>query len=290
VTPTRPDRRRVHVGARRTLAAKAHVNRGHPALAMPSAAGIMTARTLANSHPSLLDLLSPGMSVLDVGCGPGTLTAEMAVLVAPGQVMGMDVNPEMIRLAEASVPSTGTPNLTFYTADIRTSEWSERFDLANAARVLQWLPDPVVAVRRMAKAVAPGALVVLLDYDHTRARWAGEPDAWARFFSAFLAWRAGAGLDNAITRQLPAVARSAGLGDVELRPQVTSVRAGEPDFFRVAGAWRMIAESRGRQMVAASYVTERQRRAALDALTDWMQGADASHTVHEVCVVARRPA
>jgi 2-polyprenyl-3-methyl-5-hydroxy-6-metoxy-1,4-benzoquinol methylase len=54
------------------------VNFAEHAYIPPEAAGIMTARTLANSHPTLLDLLTPGVSVLDVGCGPGTLTIEIA--------------------------------------------------------------------------------------------------------------------------------------------------------------------------------------------------------------------
>ena len=48
-------------------------------------------RTLGKSAPELLPYLKPGMSVLDVGCGPGTLTMEVANIVAPGQVVGTDL-------------------------------------------------------------------------------------------------------------------------------------------------------------------------------------------------------
>jgi SAM-dependent methyltransferase len=260
-----------------------------PAWVPPEAAGIMTARTLANSHPTLPDLLRPGMAVLDVGCGPGTLTAEMARRVAPGHAVGMDINPDMIRAAEAASPPAEVANLVFYTGDIRESTWDAEFDLANTARTLQWLPNAALAVERMARAVVPGGAVVLLDYDHTRARWNGEPEAWTRFYAAFLAWRDGAGLDNAIAGQLPALAEAAGLIDIDVRPQVTTVQAGEPDFFRVAGAWRMVIDSRGRQMVAAGYLDERDRTAALDGFTEWMQQPGAAQTIHECCVVARRP-
>ena len=92
----------------------------------PEAAGIMTARTLANSHPTLLDLLTPGMSVLDVGCGPGTLTIEIARRVDPAPVVGMDVNPDMVRAAEAASPPGEIPNLVFYVGDIRESTWDCR--------------------------------------------------------------------------------------------------------------------------------------------------------------------
>ena len=251
--------------------------------------GIMTARTLENSHPALLGVLAAGMSVLDVGCGPGTLTAEIARHVDPGPVVGMDANPEMIRAAEEAHPPGSIPNLVFYRGDIRESGWDGEFDLISAARMLQWVPDPDAALRRMARAVTPGGLVVALDLDHTRTEWSHPPRAWARFTEAFLGWRAAGGLDNAIARHLPALSEAAGLIEMERRPQVTTVRAGDADFFRVAGQWRMVAASRGRQMVAAGYITEDERGAALEAFTRWMRQADATQTLHEALIVARRP-
>jgi len=253
------------------------------------AMGIMTARTLENGHPALLGFLDTDMSVLDVGCGPGILTAEIARRVNPGAVVGMDANPEMIRAAERANPPGSIPNLVFYTGDIRESGWDGEFDLVNAARVLQWIPDPGVAMERMARAAAPGGLVVAVDFDHTQAEWSAPPKVWTRFYAAFLAWRAAGGLDNAIARRLPELSLAAGLVDTDWRPRVTTVRAGDPDFFRVAGQWRMVAESRGRQMVAAGEITEDERGAALDAFTAWMKRADAVQTVHEAFMAARRP-
>ncbi len=249
------------------------------------AMGIMTARTLANSHPTLLRLLEPGTSVLDVGCGPGTLTIEIARRVDPGAVVGMDANPEMIRAAEEASPPG---NLIFYTGDIRESSWDGEFDVVNAARTLQWIPDAAVALRRMARAAAPGGFVVVLDLDHTKAEWNDPPKAWTRFHGAFLDWREAGGLDNAIARRLPGLCEAAGLVDVASTPQITTVRAGDADFFRVAGLWRMVIESRGRQMVAAGHLAETERRDALDAFTEWMKDPAATQTVHEACIVARR--
>jgi SAM-dependent methyltransferase len=254
----------------------------------PEAAGIMTARTLANSHPTLLDLLTPGMSVLDVGCGPGTLTIEIARRVDPAPVVGMDVNPDMVRAAEAASPPGEIPNLVFYAGDIRESTWDGEFALAAATRTLQWLAEPDAAVVKMAQAVVPGGLVVLRDYDHTAAEWSREPHEWARFYAAFLDWRAAGGLDNAIAHRLPALAHGADLVDAGVTPEITRVRAGDPDFFRAAGMWRMVVESRGRQMVHAGYLTETERGAALSAYTHWMQEPGALMTLHETSMVARR--
>jgi len=254
----------------------------------PEAAGIMTARTLANSHPTLLSLLSPGMSVLDVGCGPGTLTMEIARRVDPAPVVGMDINLDMLRAAEAVSPPGEIPNLVFYAGDIRESTWDAEFTLAAATRMLQWLPDPDAAVAKMAQAVVPGGLVVLRDYDHTKAVWSSEPPEWTRFYAAFLGWRTAGRLDNAIAERLPVLAEAAELVDAGITPEITRVRAGDADFFRAAGMWRMVIESRGRQMVHAGYLTEAEREAALSAYTQWMQEAGATMTLRETSMVARR--
>jgi SAM-dependent methyltransferase len=255
----------------------------------PPPPDILTRRTLANSHPTLLRLLRPALSVLDVGCGPGTLTREIARLVAPAAVVGMDRSRAMIRTAEAAMTQGGEDNLVFYVGDIRESAWNDEFDVVNAARALAWIPDPGRALARMARAAVPGGRVVVRDDDHTQAEWSGAPEAWLRFVRAFLRWREAGGLDNAMARRLPALAEAAGLEDMALTRHVTAVKAGAADFFRVAGRWRMIVESRGRQVVAAGHLSESERRGALAAYTEWMRGSGAVHTSHEACLVARRP-
>ncbi len=265
------------------------MNIGGRACTAPADVGIMAARTLANSYPALIRFLERNTSVLDVGCGPGTLTMEMARRVDPGVVVGMDANPEMIRAAEEASPPGAIPNLVFYTGDIRESGWDGEFELVNCCRTLEWVPDLEVAIDRMARATAPGGHVVLIDFDHTKAEWSDPPEAWTRFYHAFLDWRTAGGLDNALAHRLPGLCAAAGLADVEVTPKITTVRAGEPDFFRVAGRWRMLIESRGRQMVLAGRLAETERRNAFEAFTEWMMAPGATETVHETCVAARHP-
>jgi SAM-dependent methyltransferase len=254
------------------------------------ALAIMTARTLANSHACLLKLLRPGQDVLDVGCGPGTLTIETARRTLPGRVVGLDVNPEMLAAAREASPPGALPNLTFLEGDIRDGGWEDEFDLVTAARVLQWIPDAERALAPVIAAARPGGLIVVLDYDHTRARWTRPPASWRRFYGAFLDWRAAAHLDNAVVRRLPGLFEAAGLVDIRTIPHVSTVSAGQADFFRVAGMWRLAADSRGRQMVAAGQLEEGEREVAVTEYTEWMQTRAAALTLHEACVIGRRPA
>jgi SAM-dependent methyltransferase len=236
----------------------------------------------------LLRLLVPGMSVLDVGSGPGTLTAEIARRVAPGPVVGLDVNPAMVALARARHPRRQFPNLAFRRGDVRRVRWIGAFDLVNAAQTLQWTPAPQSAVDRMARAVRAGGRVVLMDVDHTRVAWSRPPAAWTRFVEAFGRWRAARGLDDAVAQRLGPMLEAAGLGDVEVITRVRVVHAADGDFFRVAGGYRMLAESHGRGVVAAGHCTERERVAALAAFTRWMRGARASQRTLETVAIGMR--
>lgn len=248
-------------------------------------AGILGARTLANGHPTLLEHLRPGVSVLDVGCGPGTLTAEIARRARPGAVVGMDTSHAMIRAAEAAVSE---PNLAFYVGDITTSEWNAEFDLAVATRTLQWVRDPARAIARMARAVDVNGRLIVRDYDHGRTRWSDVPKEWLRFHAAFLAWRQRLGLDNAVGTRAAALLDAAGLVDIDITPHDTRAVSGSADFFRVAGLWRVLADAHGPKMAAAGFATDDECRSAIDAYTRWMQTPDVTYTAYEACAVARR--
>ncbi len=261
-------------------------NRAHRSGETPS---ILPARTLANSHPDLLALLRPGIDVLDVGCGPGALTIEIARRVLPGRVVGLDINREMLAAARRASPPGALPNLAFREGNIRDGAWEAEFDLVSATRVLQWIPDVEGALAAMIAAARAGGLVVAVDYDHARARWLSPPAAWTRFHLAFLDWRAHGGLDNALARRLPALLEAAGLIELRATPRAVTVRAGEPDFFRVAGAWRLVAESRGRQMTAAGALSAAEREAAVADYGEWMGRRSAALTLHEASVTGRRP-
>src|ERR1700723_769203 len=75
-------------------------------------------RTAQNSAAYLLPHLSPGLSVLDVGCGPGTITADLADLVSPGVVTAAEITADALALAEAEVARRGTENVQFAVADV----------------------------------------------------------------------------------------------------------------------------------------------------------------------------
>ncbi|MDH3300657.1 MAG: class I SAM-dependent methyltransferase, partial [Acidimicrobiia bacterium] len=110
----------------------------------PSVLRSHTWRTVENSAAYLIPHLRPGVSVLDVGCGPGTITADLAERVAPGAVTGIDVAAVIIDQARRD---NQLDNLTFAVGDCyRLSFADDSFDIVHAHQVLQHLSDPVAAL------------------------------------------------------------------------------------------------------------------------------------------------
>src|SRR5689334_11127837 len=95
---------------------------------------VLDRRTLQAGNENLLKLLRSGQSVLDVGCGSGSITSGIAEAVGPtGKVLGIDTSEHLIALARQNFAAI--TNLRFQVADIGTFDPVERFDLVSAARV-----------------------------------------------------------------------------------------------------------------------------------------------------------
>lgn len=230
----------------------------------------LDSRSLATDHRRLARLLLPGMSVLDVGCGSGVITAGIAQAVGPtGTVVGVDVNEEL--LAQAAAKHSGQQNLSFESANVHRLSYRDAFDVVTAARVLQWLGDPMSALAGMVAAVKPGGRIVVLDYSHAKAHWEPEPPvAFTRFYDAFLDWRADAGMDNAIADHLGAMFSDVGLLNVEVTDESELTGRGDPDFDRRMSLWPSVIATRGHQVVADGMLEEAALAAAGEAFTQWL--------------------
>ena len=114
-------------------------------------------RTAENSAGYLLSQLRPGQNLLDVGCGPGTITCDLARLVSPGSVTGVDASEEVVGEARSTAADAGVANVTFEVGsvfDLRFGDGS--FDVVHAHQVLQHVGDPVAALGRDAPGLPPG--------------------------------------------------------------------------------------------------------------------------------------
>lgn len=251
---------------------------------------ILDTRSLATSHRRLRQLLTPGVSVLDVGCGTGAITCGIPTALGSHvvRVVGVDVNAAFID--EARRRHARVPGLSFEVADVHALPFRDDFDIVTAARVLQWLRRPGDALRAMVAATRPGGRVVVLDYNHEKLAWDPAPPAsMQRFYAAFLAWRAEAGMDNAVADRLPALFETARLASITVTPQHETARRGEPDFAVRAGIWADVAATRGHQMVADGAIDEATRAAAAVEYRAWVAEKATRQTMYLLAVDGVRP-
>lgn len=184
----------------------------------PSVLASHTVRTAENSCGYLLPYLREGMRVLDVGCGPATITLDLAALVGPsGQVTGLELFEETLELGRTEAAKRGDDRTRFEAADVMALPYDDgSFDVVHAHQVLQHLTDPVAALREMWRVLAPGCVLAARDADYAEMSWYPQPrelDRWRELYLAVA--RANEATPDA-ARHLRAWARAAALENIKL--------------------------------------------------------------------------
>lgn len=117
-------------------------------------------RTLENSAAYVLPYLKPGMKILDVGCGPGSITTDLAKHVPDGRVTGIEIEAGPLQEAQRFAEAEGVSNVKFETGDIHDLKYEdETFDMVHVHQVLQHVADPVKALSEMRRVVKVGGIV-----------------------------------------------------------------------------------------------------------------------------------
>jgi ubiquinone/menaquinone biosynthesis C-methylase UbiE len=174
-----------------------------------------TWRTAENSSAYVLPYLRTGQAVLDVGCGPGTITADLALLVAPGEVVGLDASAEVVAQAQSHATALGLANVRFEVGDLFALPYpDESFDVVHLHQVLQHLADPAAALVQLRRVLRPDGLLAARDSDYGAFTWAPD-DPWLdRWLALYFDVTRRNGHDARIGPKLPALARAAGFDDV----------------------------------------------------------------------------
>ncbi|HEY5234897.1 MAG TPA: aromatic amino acid lyase, partial [Rhabdochlamydiaceae bacterium] len=108
--------------------------------------------------------ISPQAHILDVGCGDGRITAELASRAQEGLVIGVDASPSMVDFASRNFPPPEHPNLRFQLGMAEEVKFTEKFDLIVSFSCFHWLKNPEKAFRRMSAALKPGGEMLILTY------------------------------------------------------------------------------------------------------------------------------
>jgi SAM-dependent methyltransferase len=122
----------------------------------------MSQRSFDTHGQFFASYLSAGVSVLDCGCGPGSITVGIAERVSPGKVVGVDFGASQIARATATVKSSGLSNVSFQTGDCYALPFdANTFDRVFSHALFEHLSDPVRALKELRRVLCPNGVIGL---------------------------------------------------------------------------------------------------------------------------------
>jgi ubiquinone/menaquinone biosynthesis C-methylase UbiE len=240
-----------------------------------------TWRTVENSAAYLIEALQPGLSLLDVGCGPGTITVDFGSRLAPGAVVGFDYADEVVAVARSQEPNLS--NVTFAQADVYGLEYDDdAFDIVHAHQVLQHLTDPIAALREMRRVVKPGGIVAARDSDYSLFGWAPNDARFVRWLEIYRAVARHNRAEPDAGRYLLQWAHQAGFRDVTYTTSTWSFATDETRAWW-GGLWadRLTHSALAQQAVDYGIASPNELNSCAAAFREWSSNADGTFiTVH----------
>jgi len=253
-----------------------------------TATKIFDNRSLKVDYRTLEPILKHGISVLDVGCGTGAISKDIAKIVGnSGKVTGIDNTQKFIESGKATYKYI--ENLELIHCDLFDFEPHQKYDLIVSARMLQWLNNPKDALLKMKSLLHPNGRISILDYNHNKLEWNPEPpQSMKEFYKIFLKWRKDAGMNNGIADDLPGLLEEIGLAAIEKINSDEHYEKDRTDFNSKVGIWSKVAASV--QMVEEGYLNNDLRLKAIEEYDEWVENKAISMTMKLNEVRGKMPA
>lgn len=226
---------------------------------------MMVNRRAVQQAAFLLPHLRPGMDLLDCGSGPGSITTDLAGLVTPGQVVGIDIGEEEIERARAYAAEKGITNITFRVGDVYALPFADcTFDAVFSNTLLDHLRSPQQAIAEMYRVLKPGGVLgvrtadrdgyLMTPHDPILEAWGlrGEQEKLAQ------------GIHVRIGKKLRSFLRQAGFVDIEASASY--------DCYGTADRVRAVAEAMAKR---AEKETPPEAAQIAAAFRRWGQSPDA---------------
>ncbi len=241
------------------------------------ASSIYNQRSLKQDYNTLLSALKPGLRVLDIGCGTGSITKDIAHAVGTiGYVIGIDNTESFIK--EGKQNYAGVSNLELLHCDLLDFESEEKFDLIVSARTFQWISTLDSAIDKVKSLLKPDGQISILDYNHEAINWTPKiPESMQSFYNMFLMWRKDAGMNNRIGFDMMDIFEEHGFHDIEVFNADEHYERMFPGHIDKIKVWSKVASSK--QMVDEGYITEKERLSAIKDYNDWITNDAVSMTL-----------
>ena len=197
-------------------------------------------RNAETNAEHLLPHLSSGLRVLDLGCGPGTISIGLAKTVEPGELHGIDIEESQIEMARAAASAGGHSNAVFQTGDVTDLPYGDAsFDVAHCHAVLMHVPDTRAVLAEVKRVLKPGGLISAREMigasSFSEPALGGLGDAWATFQNLLEA----NGAHPQMGKELKGVFLEAGFSDIHASASFETYSTVEDvTFFHTfAGGW-----------------------------------------------------
>jgi ubiquinone/menaquinone biosynthesis C-methylase UbiE len=238
-------------------------------------------RTATNSAAYLLSCLHPGDRLLDVGCGPGTITVDFATRLVDGEVLGVDNAPEALRSSRALAAERHLRNVVFEEADISQLPFpDDSFDVVHAHQVLQHVADPVAALIEMRRVCRPGGIVAARDSDYPGKTWFPEDPRLDRWLALYIDLARRNQGEPAAGRRLLSWAQTAGFSEIMPSASVWCFATGaERTWWGTLWADRVTASAFATQALESGFSTQEELGEIADAWRSWANALDGWYAV-----------
>lgn len=247
------------------------------------------ARTAENSAAYLLPHLRAGLDLLDVGCGPGSITVDLAAAVAPGRVVGIDRSTEVVETAkQLAAGRPGGATVEFRVDDLYAlDEPDDAYDVVHAHQVLQHVSDPVAALGEMRRVCRPGGTIAVRDADYGAFCWAPADERLTAWLDLYRRVARGNDAEPDAGRHLKRWAIEAGCRDVRASASVWCFSSDDERAFW-GGRWaeRVLESGLATQAIERGLADRAELQAMSDAFRDWAAAPAGWFTVLQGEVLA----
>jgi len=227
------------------------------------------ARAMYPTTTALLDRVGivSGMSCLDVGCGGGDVTRELARRVAPGgRTVGLDRDGTMLAIAREEADRDADVAVEFREGDVLAAELAPEYDVVYVRFLLTHMPDPEAAAARIAAGLRPGGVLIVEDIDFTGSFCHPTSAAYDRYAELYTQAAWARGVDPNIGPRLPQLLVTAGCRRVRMnvvQPTGMTPDGHEGDVKLVSA---LTLENIADSAIAEGLATREEIKAVLDEL------------------------
>ena len=239
-------------------------------------------RTAANSTAYLLSSILPNMQICDIGCGPGSITTDLAALVPNGQVFGIDTGPDVVEKARSMAADRGIKNVVFQVGDAHALDFPDHtFDIVHCHQVLQHIADPVSALREWCRVTKPGGIVACRESDFDSATHYPETRGVTDFKDVYTKTVRSRGGEPNGGRHLIAWARRSGID----RSRITATASvwcyssqEERVYWGNMWADRLLNSSLGKNAIDGGFATQKDIDRFVQGWRAWVADEDGWYT------------